>query len=153
MCRSPTGFHFLLGDAILTTGADEGPNRQANRDADSVISADDIIGRPIEVGPVTVVPVASCWFASLGAGQDGPGLFTGAVVSIRPSALVVINHGDVAVFSLRPSGVLERLKEVADDLGDMIGGRGEGHPAGAATNSDQVAGRVSGDPEAPSKPT
>jgi uncharacterized spore protein YtfJ len=129
----------------LTTGADNEDSKRLSGAMENV-SADAIIGRPIEVGPVKVVPVASCWFGSLGTGgqggSEGAG-FAAAVASVRPAALIVIDGRDVAVFSLRPSGVVEGLKEVADQLGEAF----------RVTNSDQVAGRVSGAPEAPSNPT
>ncbi len=135
-------------------------------EAVTAVAAEAVIGKPIEVGPVKLVPIASCWFGSLGGrpGADGgePG-FTAAAGAVHPVAVAVVRGDDLAIYSLRGPGLGEQLKELVEAVREALGGgptepgrqtaSGEhSEPGGTQRTSDQVAGPASAVPSGPSKP-
>ena len=117
----PAGRKDILGDIL--SGAVSADAAQA------------ILGKPVEVGSVRLVPIASYWFGGLG-GQPG---FAAAVGAVHPVAVAVVRGDDIAIYSLRGPGLAEQLKELLETV------RG-------ALTKDQVAGSTSGDPSGPSNP-
>ncbi len=106
-------------------------------------AAEAILGKPVEVGPVRLVPIASYWFGGLGGRPGAPGAepgFAAAIGAVHPVAVAVVRGDDVAIYSLRGPGLAEQLKELLETV------RG-------ALTSDQEAGSASGVPSGPSNPT
>lgn len=84
---------------------------------ENLITTKTIVGDPIVSGSITIIPVMSACFGfgtgsgegsdpGKGAGKGGGG---GAGARINPTALVVIQGGEVKVYSLGQKGTLEKL--------------------------------------------
>ncbi len=80
------------------------------------ISTKTVVGEPITIGNVSIVPLqtASFGFGSGGgegktANNTGTGGGAGAGASLRPVALVVVKGDDVKVYGLGRKGMLEAL--------------------------------------------
>jgi uncharacterized spore protein YtfJ len=87
---------------------------------DRLISSKTVVGDPIVIGNVTIIPILNAGFGfgagggegtepSKGAGKGGG---SGAGVSLKPTALLVIQEGEVKVYSLSQKGTLEKLAEL-----------------------------------------
>lgn len=83
-----------------------------------------VIGKPIEAGEVTIVPIISVSFgAGKGAGEskgpDGTGGGAGGAGAgghIIPTAIIVIRGADVEVMSLSGKGSLEKIVSQIPEL-------------------------------------
>ncbi|NPV93112.1 MAG: sporulation protein [Firmicutes bacterium] len=87
---------------------------------DRLITSKTVVGDPIVSGNTTIIPILNAGFGfgagggegtepSKGAGKGGG---SGAGVSLKPTALVVIQGDDVKVYSLSQKGTLEKLAEM-----------------------------------------
>jgi len=83
------------------------------------ISTKTVVGEPIVIGSVSIVPlqVASFGFGSGGgegktSNNSGTGGGAGAGASLRPVALVVVKGDDVKVYGLGRKGMLEALTDL-----------------------------------------
>lgn len=84
---------------------------------ESLINTKTIVGDPIISGNITIIPIMTASFGfgtGSGEGSDpgkggGKGSGGGAGVRINPTALVVIQEGEVKVYSLAQKGTLEKL--------------------------------------------
>lgn len=142
----PAGRKDILGDVLP--------------EAIKTEAAEAVLGKPIEVGAVRFVPIASYWFGGLGgrpgAADAEPG-FAAAVCAVHPVAVAVVRGDDVAIYSLRGPGLAEQLKELLETVRGALtgsptgGGRGSG-PDDPQRTSDQVAGSTSSVPSGPSNP-
>lgn len=98
---------------------------------ESFIKSQTIIGQEIKVGDVTIIPMASISFG-LGAGggtgkdangQGGDGGGSGMFAKATPTALLVINNGDVNLVPIRKGssfeGLLESVPALVEKLKDI----------------------------------
>jgi uncharacterized spore protein YtfJ len=93
-----------------------------------------VIGEPIEVGNVTIIPVVDVAFGvgtGGGGGEDakninrqGGGAGMGAKIS--PSAVIVIKEGDISVIPLNSSAGIDKLIDMIPGLLKKIKSKGEG---------------------------
>jgi len=105
---------------------------------ENLITTKTIVGDPIVSGNVTIIPVMAAGFGfGLGSGEGpdtikggGKGSGGGAGGGLKPVALVVLQEGDLKVYSLAQKGVLERLAEVVPELLAKIGAQDHGHAFG-----------------------
>ena len=84
---------------------------------ENLITTKTVVGEPIVSGNTTIIPIMSASFGfgsgsgegsdpGKGAGKGGGG---GAGAKVSPTALVVIQEGEVKVYSLSQKGTLEKL--------------------------------------------
>ncbi|MBJ2354850.1 GerW family sporulation protein [Sphaerochaeta sp. S2] len=98
---------------------------------ESFIKSQTIIGQEIKVGDVTIIPMASISFG-LGAGggtgkdangQGGDGGGSGMFAKATPTALLVVNNGDVNLVPIRKGssfeGLLESVPALVEKLKDI----------------------------------
>jgi uncharacterized spore protein YtfJ len=93
-----------------------------------------VIGEPIEVGDITLIPVIDVTFGmgtGGGGGEDsknvnrqGGGAGMGAKIS--PSAVIVVKEGDISVIPLNSSSGIDKLIDMVPGLLKKIKGKGEG---------------------------
>lgn len=106
-----------------------------------MMDANTVIGKPIEAGGVTVIPVSkiSIGYASGGSdfaqknqkqGKDNAfGGGAGMGVTITPVSFLVIRDGNVRTVSVEPpeesavERVIEKVPEMVDKVGDIIQGK------------------------------
>lgn len=83
-----------------------------------------IIGEPISVGQVTLIPIIDVSFG-LGAGggsgkdvkgNDGTGGGAGVGAKIAPNSILVIKGDEVSIISLKDRGSIEKVLEMVPDL-------------------------------------
>ncbi|UMZ74382.1 GerW family sporulation protein [Natranaerofaba carboxydovora] len=88
------------------------------------VRTETVVGEPIVVGNVTMVPIVS---VSLGLGggegtgkddkgNDGTGTGGGAGCKITPNAILVIKDGEFSVFPLTSKGSAERLVDMVPEI-------------------------------------
>src|SRR5690554_5368973 len=94
-----------------------------------------VVGEPIEVGAITLIPVINVTFGmGTGGGSEegakdskpqkgGAGAGLGAMVS--PAAVIVIKEGDISVIPLDWNTGLERLIDMVPDIVKKIKKRAE----------------------------
>ena len=98
-----------------------------------------VVGDPIVIGEVTLVPiqVASFGYGS-GGGEgkqtesSGTGGGAGAGVSLRPIAMIAVKGSDVQVFPLGGKGVLDKIASMLPEALSKIKigkGKKDGEPA------------------------
>lgn len=93
-----------------------------------------VVGEPIEVGEITLIPVINITFGigtGAGGGEDsksstreGGGAGLGAKIS--PSAVIVVKEGDISVIPLGSSGGIERLIDMVPELLKKVKAKKEG---------------------------
>jgi len=85
-----------------------------------------VVGEPIEVGAVTLIPVINVTFgmgtgggtgegAKANTGQKG-GAGAGLGAKISPTAVIVIKEGDISVIPINGTVGLERLIDMVPDI-------------------------------------
>ncbi|HQD41401.1 MAG TPA: spore germination protein GerW family protein [Bacillota bacterium] len=94
-----------------------------------------VVGEPIEVGAITLIPVINVTFGmGTGGGSEesakdskpqkgGAGAGLGAKIS--PTAVIVIKEGDISVIPLNGNTGLERLIDMVPDIVKKIKKRAE----------------------------
>ena len=100
-----------------------------NRDGASIFEqfkdffdTDTVVGQPVEVGEITLIPLVSISFGSA-SGSGPPSRFklntgsgAGMAGRITPVAVVAVKGNDVSVYSLTGKGLLDKL----DDLMPVV---------------------------------
>ena len=97
-----------------------------------------IVGDPVVSGDITIIPVMSVGFGfGIGSGEGpdavkggGKGSGGGGGGSVRPVALVVIQDGDVKVYSVGQKGFLEQLGAMVPEILAKVASQGHGHHHG-----------------------
>jgi uncharacterized spore protein YtfJ len=87
-----------------------------------------VVGEPIEVGNITLIPVINVTFGmgtGAGGGEDSKsssrqGRGAGLGAKISPSAVIAIREGDISVIPLNGTGGIERLIDMVPDLVNKI---------------------------------
>jgi uncharacterized spore protein YtfJ len=102
-----------------------------------------VVGEPIEVGAITLIPVINVTFGmgTGGGGGEGTkdstsqkgGAGAGLGAKISPTAVIVIKEGDISVIPLSGNAGLERLIDMVPDIVKKIKKRAE-----KGTAKDQV---------------
>ncbi|OAT85222.1 GerW family sporulation protein [Desulfotomaculum copahuensis] len=96
---------------------------------ENLITTKTIVGDPITSGNITIIPIISASFGfgtgsgegtdpSRGGGKGGGG---GAGARINPTALIIIQEGEVRVYSLAQKGTLEKLAELVPEALSRFG--------------------------------
>ena len=78
-----------------------------------------VVGKPIEVGAITLIPILSLSFgAGNGAagGEVAKGSGAGAGGKITPIALVTIQENEIKLFSLNGQNNLREITEIMPDI-------------------------------------
>ena len=83
-----------------------------------------VIGEPIAIGEVTLVPIISVGFgcgAGSGTGGDknnieGNGVGGGGAAYIKPDAVVVIKNGDVSILPIKNKSNFENLLNMVPEI-------------------------------------
>ncbi len=100
-----------------------------------------VIGEPIEIGGITLIPVINVTFG-MGTGGGGgeeskdnsrQGAGAGLGAKISPTAVIAIKEGDISVIPLNGTGGIERLIEMVPDIVKKIKKK-----ASQAEKKDQV---------------
>lgn len=91
---------------------------------ENFLRTETVVGEPIQVGNVTMVPVISVSFG-IGAGEgsgkdnkgnDGTGGGGGVGCKISPNAMVVIKDDTISVHNLTGRGSLEKIVELVPEI-------------------------------------
>lgn len=83
-----------------------------------------VVGDPIQVGEITLIPIIDITFGAGGGGgagkdekgNDGTGGGIGTGAKIAPNSMLVIKGGEVSVFTLKDKNSLERIVEMVPDI-------------------------------------
>ncbi len=94
-----------------------------------------VVGEPIEVGAITLIPVINVTFGMGTGGGSGEGAKdskpqkggagAGLGAKISPTAVIVIKEGDISVIPLNGNTGLERLIDMVPDIVKKIMKRAE----------------------------
>ncbi|HOO12931.1 MAG TPA: spore germination protein GerW family protein [Bacillota bacterium] len=94
-----------------------------------------VVGEPIEVGAITLIPVINVTFGMGTGGGTGEGAKdskpqkggagAGLGAKISPTAVIVIKEGDISVIPLNGNTGLERLIDMVPDIVKKIKKRAE----------------------------
>lgn len=83
-----------------------------------------VVGKPIEVGNVTLIPIIDIGFG-MGTGggsgkdckgNDGTGGGAGVGAKITPNSILVIKGTEVSIIALKDKGSLDRVLEMVPDI-------------------------------------
>lgn len=106
---------------------------------DSVVSSKTVVGEPIHIGDVIILPLVDVSFA-IGAGsfQSGKNLDSGSRQSDRkqkgaggmggkmtPSAVLVIQNGKTKLVNIKNQGAMTKILDMAPDLMDKFSSKKE----------------------------
>ncbi|MGE5416371.1 MAG: GerW family sporulation protein [Acidobacteriota bacterium] len=91
---------------------------------EKIISTKTVIGEPIVLGNVTMIPVVEArvgFGTGTGEGNEpgkgtGSGSGGGAGASVKATAMVVVQDGEVKVYSLGKKGMMEQLAEMIPEI-------------------------------------
>lgn len=92
---------------------------------ENLVTAKTIVGEPIKVDNATIIPIISTSFGfGTGAGEGtepsksggGKGSGGGAGAKVSPTALVIIQNGEVNVYSLGKKGTMEQLAGIMPEI-------------------------------------
>ena len=110
-----------------------GNNIKENMDAlfsnlENFIKTKTVIGEPIVVGEVTLIPIVSVMFGcgtgngngTDNKGMSGTGAGGGAAARISPNGIVVIKNGEVSMLPVKNKNNLESLVEMVPEIVSKI---------------------------------
>ncbi|MCI5752542.1 MAG: sporulation protein YtfJ [Oscillospiraceae bacterium] len=120
--------------------------------------ANTVMGAPIKVDGITIIPVSKVSYGFAGGGSDLPvksekeafGGGTGGGMTLQPLGFLVVSNGDVRFIQInldtsKTSAVVNMIPELLDKIKDMVGSKGD--KTAAAVVSDAVDGEISEDKE------
>lgn len=120
--------------------------------------ANTVMGDPIKVDGITIIPVSKVSYGFAGGGSDLPvksekeafGGGTGGGMTLQPLGFLVVSNGDVRFIQInldtsKTSAVVNMIPELLDKIKDMVGSKGD--KTAAAVVSDAVDGEISEDKE------
>ncbi len=107
------------------------------------IRTETVVGEPIQVGSITMVPIISVMFGVGGGegsgkdnkGNDGSGGGGGAGCKITPNAILVIKNDELSVVPLTSRGSLERIAEMVPEIMSKV--EGFKHDSGTGCCSEE----------------
>ncbi|MVX62637.1 sporulation protein [Clostridium chromiireducens] len=84
------------------------------------IKTETVVGEPITVGEVTLVPIVSVMFG-IGTGEgikgmNGTGSGGGGGAAISPNAILVINKDEVTMLPISENSNLDNLRNMVPDI-------------------------------------
>ena len=98
---------------------------------ENLMSTKTMVGSPIVSGNVTIIPILSaCFGFGTGVGEGGEksgphhgkGSGGGGGAKVDPTAMVVIQDGEVKVYSLGKKGTLDKLAELIPTVLENVKG-------------------------------
>lgn len=120
--------------------------------------ANTVMGDPIKVDGITIIPVSKVSYGFAGGGSDLPvksekeafGGGTGGGMTLQPLGFLVVSGGDVRFIQInldtsKTSAVVNMIPELLDKIKDMVGSKGD--KTAAAVVSDAVDGEITEDKE------
>lgn len=120
--------------------------------------ANTVMGDPIKVDGITIIPVSKVSYGFAGGGSDLPvksekeafGGGTGGGMTLQPLGFLVVSNGDVRFIQInldtsKTSAVVNMIPELLDKIKDMVGSKGD--KSAAAVVSDAVDGEITEDKE------
>lgn len=120
--------------------------------------ANTVMGDPIKVDGITIIPVSKVSYGFAGGGSDLPvksekeafGGGTGGGMTLQPLGFLVVSNGDVRFIQInldtsKTSAVVNMIPDLIDKIKDIAGGKGD--KSAAAVVSDAVDGEISEDKE------
>lgn len=95
---------------------------------ENFIKSETVIGSEIKIGDITIIPLSSISFtlgAGGGSGKDkngsgGDGGGSGIAAKASPTALLVVNNGDIKIMPIKKGNSFESLLEAVPNLIDKI---------------------------------
>jgi len=95
---------------------------------DKFLRTETVVGDPIQVGGITLIPIITVSFGVGGGegsgkdskGNDGSGGGGGVGCRISPNAVLVIKNDEVELVSLAGKGSLEKIMNMVPDIVDKI---------------------------------
>ena len=119
--------------------------------------ANTVMGDPIKVDGITIIPVSKVSYGFAGGGSDLPvksekeafGGGTGGGMTLQPLGFLVVSNGDVRFIQInldtsKTSAVVNMIPELLDKIKDMVGSKGD---KTEAVVSDAVDGEITEDKE------
>lgn len=120
--------------------------------------ANTVMGDPIKVDGITIIPVSKVSYGFAGGGSDLPvksekeafGGGTGGGMTLQPLGFLVVSNGDVKFIQInldtsKTSAVVNMIPEIIDKIKDMVGNKED--KSAASVISDAVDGEISEDKE------
>lgn len=93
------------------------------RNLGEIVNTKTVIGDPVTVGEVTIVPVVTAAVA-FGAGSGGAGVNggggAGGGLGLKPEAIVIIKGEEVNVFPIRNRTAIDKIADLLPDILSMI---------------------------------
>jgi len=92
------------------------------------LKSETVIGQPIVIGEITLVPIVSVMFGcgtgggtgKDGKGNDGTGSGLGSAARIIPNAIVVIKNGEVSMLPVKGKSNLDNLLKMVPEIMEKI---------------------------------
>lgn len=120
--------------------------------------ADTVMGTPVKVDGITIIPVSKVSYGFAGGGSDLPtknekeafGGGTGGGMTLQPLGFLVVSNGDVKFIQInldtsKTSAVVNMIPDLMDKIKDMVGSKGDKSAASDVT--DAVDGEIAQDKE------
>ncbi len=120
--------------------------------------ANTVMGDPIKVDGITIIPVSKVSYGFAGGGSDLPtknekeafGGGTGGGMTLQPLGFLIVSNGDVKFIQInldtsKTSAVVNMIPDLIDKIKDIAGGKGDKSEASAVT--DAVDGEIVEDKE------
>lgn len=104
-----------------------------------------VVGEPIVIGEVTLIPIQTANFGygsgggegSGDKGEKGTGGGGGAGASLKPIAIVAVKGGDVQVYTLGNKGVIEKIASmIPEALSKIKMGKGKKDESGEKSDKE-----------------
>ncbi|MGN0695626.1 MAG: GerW family sporulation protein [Oscillospiraceae bacterium] len=120
--------------------------------------ANTVMGDPIKVDGITIIPVSKVSYGFAGGGSDLPvksekeafGGGTGGGMTLQPLGFLVVSNGDVKFIQInldtsKTSAVVNMIPELIDKIKDMVSSKED--KTAASVVSDAVDGEIAEDKE------
>lgn len=94
------------------------------------LKSETVIGQPIVIGEITLVPIVSVMFGcgtgggtgKDAKGNDGAGSGLGSAARIIPNAIVVIKNGEVTMLPVKGKSNLDNLLKMVPEIMEKVKG-------------------------------
>ena len=120
----PSGFNFKKNEEFIMENNFKDNIESIFSNFEKFLRTETVIGEPIAIGEVTLVPIISVSFgcgAGSGTGKDkdsveGNGAGGGGAAWIKPDAVVVIKNGDVSILPIKNKNNFENLLNMVPEI-------------------------------------
>lgn len=123
--------------------------------------ANTVMGDPIKVDGITIIPVSKVSYGFAGGGSDLPtknekeafGGGTGGGMTLQPLGFLIVSNGDVKFIQInldtsKTSAVVNMIPDLIDKIKDIAGGKGDkSDKSEASAVTDAVDGEIVEDKE------